>query len=268
MADSVVVGQYIEGQSLLHKLDPRTKFISMLAIMLWMTIIQTPLEYVIATIVVFFLIGLSRLQIVLYWKALQPALLILLFTVMYHAFLSPGEQRIWEWGVLQLTKEGIVAGIQFVWRIVLLILLASILTFSTKPLTLALGVEMLLKPFKKLGVPVQQFSLMISIALRFIPTILEELKRIQLAQKSRGLDVAQYNQLKQLYMYFFLLIPLLYSVIQRAETLSDAIDSRAYGDGRNRTHYQELCLTYIDYSLFILVWLLVSVGIFVRVQSG
>src|SRR5699024_11311041 len=97
---------------------------------------------------------------------------------------------------------------------------------------------------------------------------LDDVNRIQLAQKTRGLDVEQYNQLNKLYMYFFLLIPLLYSVIQRAETLSDAIDSRAYGDGRNRTHYQELCLTYIDYSLFILVWLLVSVGIFVRVQSG
>src|SRR5699024_5721515 len=107
-----------------------------------------------------------------------------------------------------------------------------------------------------------------SIAPRSIPTISEELKRIQLTQKSRALDVAQYNQLKHLYMYFFLLIPLLYSVIQRAETLSDATDSRAYADGRKRTHYQEPCLTHIDYGLFILVWLLVSVGIFVRVQSG
>ncbi|MGY0692736.1 energy-coupling factor transporter transmembrane component T family protein [Virgibacillus sp. FSP13] len=268
MSNAVVIGQYIENKSILHRLDPRTKLLSMVGIMLWIAMIQSALEYAVATILVLFLLVVSRISMVLYWKSVRPAIFILAFTAIYHALLSPGERVLWEWSIFQVTAEGLLAGFQFVWRIILLLLLASTLTFSTKPLTLAAGLELLLKPLSRVGVPIEQFALMISITLRFIPTILEELERILLAQKARGMDFSEYSRIKRLYAYVSLLIPLLFSIIQRAETLSDAIDSRAYGKGKNRTRYRILHLTRTDYGILATVLLLMCYGIFIHIQGG
>jgi energy-coupling factor transport system permease protein len=198
----------------------------------------------------------------------QPALFILIFTAMYHALLTPGKEVLWEWSFFHVTAVGLLAGFQFVWQIILLLLLASILTFSTKPLSLAAGLESLLKPLSKVGVPIEQFALMVSIALRFIPTILEELERIRLAQKARGVDFSEYSKIRRLYAYVSLMIPLLFSIIQRAETLSDAIDSRAYGKRKGRTCYRILHFTRMDYGILAAVLLLVFYGIFIHMRGG
>jgi len=145
--------------------------------------------------------------------------------------------------------EGLHNGIRIVWRIILLILLASMLTLTTKPLTLAHGLEKLLSPLSKLNVPVEQFSLMIVIAIRFIPTILQELDRILLAQRARGYDITSLPLPKRIFAYIPILIPLLFTIIQRAEQLTYAIDARAYGNGKGRTTFKQLKFKQMDYQL-------------------
>jgi energy-coupling factor transport system permease protein len=167
---------------------------------------------------------------------------------------------------MEVTQQGLENGVRFVVRIILLVLLASVLTLTTKPLELASGLEKILTPLSKINVPVEQFSLMIVIAIRFIPTILQELDRILLAQKARGYDMSTLPLLKRIFAYIPILIPLLFTTLQRAEQLTYAIDARAYGNGKGRTQYKQLKVQQIDYIvgifafLFVLTMILIKIG--------
>lgn len=249
MANHVLIGQYVETHSLLHRLDPRTKLVGIFVIMLSFLLLKSLLSYVIATSFVAALLILSKIPAHLVWRGIKPIFFILSFTFIYHVIFTKGTV-IWSWSFFELTREGLQNGIRFVWRIVLLVLLASVLTFTTKPLTLAHGLEKLLSPLSKLNVPVEQFSLMIVIAIRFIPTIQEELERILLAQKARGLDIPSLSLPKRVKSYIPIVVPLLITTIQRAEQLTYAIDARAYGDGRGRIRYKQLEFRQIDYQVW------------------
>lgn len=246
MTNQVLIGQYIETHSVFHRLDPRIKLISLLILMLSFIGLHTGISYLIASVFVIGLVYLTRIPVVVFWRGLKPLWIILLFTFAYHLLFTQGH-IIWSWGWLEITTEGLQNGGRFVWRIVLLILLASILTLTTQPLTLAYGLQKLMSPLSKLNVPVEQFSLMIVIAIRFIPTILEELERILLAQKARGYDITTLRFPQRILAYIPILVPLLFTIVQRAEHLSDAIDARAYGNGKGRTSYRQLHLQSIDY---------------------
>lgn len=258
MANSILIGQYLETHSVFHRLDPRTKLIGISMIMLSFLMLESTFSYMLATIVVTGLLMLSKIPIHVIWKGIKPILFILSFTFLYHLVFTKGT-IIWSWSFIDLTTEGLQNGIRFVWRIVLLVLLASILTLTTKPLTLAHGLEKLLSPLSRLHVPVEQFSLMIVIAIRFIPTIQQELDRILLAQKARGFDLDSLSLPKRLLSYIPIMVPLLFTTIQRAEQLTYAIDARAYGNGRGRTRFKQLEFQNIDYQaggIVILVALL------------
>ncbi|WP_339316996.1 energy-coupling factor transporter transmembrane component T [Paenibacillus sp. FSL R10-2734] len=265
MADSVLVGQYVETHSIFHRLDPRTKLVSIVLLMLSFLMLGTGLSYVVATIFVFGVLLLSKVPIHFFWRGLRPILFVLLFTFLYNAVFTKGT-ILWSWSFIEVTEEGLRSGVRFVWRIILLILLASILTLTTKPLDLAYGLEKLLAPLSKLGVPVEQFSLMIVIAIRFIPTIKEELDRILLAQKARGYDLTALSLIKRIFAYIPIIVPLLFTTIQRAEQLSYAIDARAYGNGKGRTSYKRLQFQQMDYQvggaalLFAMVLLWLKIG--------
>jgi energy-coupling factor transport system permease protein len=266
MADSILVGQYVETHSIFHRLDPRTKLISVMILMLSFLMLETAISYVAATLFVFGILLFSKIPLRFFWRGLRPILFILMFTFVYNLFLTKGTV-IWSWSMLEVTIEGLRNGTRFVWRILLLILLASILTLTTKPLTLAFGLEKLLAPLSKLGVPVEQFSLMIVIAIRFVPTIMQELERILLAQKARGYDITALSLPKRIFAYIPIIIPLLFTTIQRAEQLSYAIDARAYGDGKGRTSYTSLEFQLVDYwvggitLMFGVIMLLLKIGV-------
>ncbi|OAB44712.1 energy-coupling factor transporter transmembrane component T family protein [Paenibacillus glacialis] len=265
MANTVLMGQYWETNSLFHRLDPRTKIVSIIFIMLSFLMLDTFISYAVATIIVLGILLLSKIPIYVFGRGLQPILFILMFTFLYHVVFTKGNV-IWSWSFIEVTVEGLHNGIRFVWRIVLLILLASMLTLTTKPLTLAHGLEKLLAPLSKLNVPVEQFSLMIVIAIRFIPTILQEVDRILLAQKARGYDITALTLSKRIFAYIPILIPLLFTIIQRAEHLTYAIDARAYGNGKGRTSFKQLKFQHIDYQvggiviINTLVLLLLNIG--------
>ncbi|MBA9085541.1 energy-coupling factor transport system permease protein [Fontibacillus solani] len=246
MANIVLLGQYLETNSIFHRLDPRTKLLGLIIIMLSFLTLGTFLSYAVATFFVISILLLSKIPFYVFAKGLKPILFILMFTFIYNALFTKGTV-IWSWSFLEVTVEGLINGTRFVWRIVLLILLASILTLTTKPLTLAHGLEKLLSPLSRINVPVEQFSLMIVIAIRFIPTIMQELERILLAQKARGYDIAALKLPQRIFAYIPVLIPLLFTTIQRAEVLSNAIDARAYGNGKGRTVYKQLQFQQLDY---------------------
>lgn len=264
MTGNVILGQYVETNSLFHRLDPRTKMLCLLLLMTALLLMEGLVEYMIASGVVLGLMALSKVPLRLYFRSLKPVLFILMFTFLYHAFFTKGNVIWWSWGVIAVSEEGVYAGVRFALRIVLLMLLASILTLTTKPLVLAHGLEKLLAPLSKVRLPVEQFSLMIVIAIRFIPTIVQELERIVLAQKARGYDIRRLPCLKRMFAYVPLLVPLLLTTIQRAEQLTNAIEARAFGNGKGRTHYNRLRFQCSDAwasgftILFFLVMLLVK----------
>lgn len=246
MSNTLLMGQYLETHSIFHRLDPRTKLVGMIIILLSFLMLDTFVSYVVATLFLAGILWLSKIPLLVFWRGLKPVLFILMFTFLYNALSTKGN-IIWSWSVIEVTEEGLLNGLRFVWRIVLIILLASILTLTTKPLTLTHGLEKLLAPLSKLNVPVEQFSLMIVIAIRFIPTIMQELDRILLAQKARDYDITTLKLPKRIFAYIPILVPLLLTVIQRAEQLTHAIDARAYGNGKGRTSYKQLTFQRVDY---------------------
>lgn len=246
MRNSILPGQYVGTDSVLHRLDPRTKLIALLVLMLSFLMIDRLVGYVAATIFVLLVLLVSKIQLGRLFSGLKPVFLILLFTLLYHALLNSGPTVLWTWSFIKITREGVLMGIFVVWRIVLMILLASLLTLTTQPLMLAQGLGRLLSPLSRLKVPVEQFALMIVIAIRFIPTIVQELDRILLAQKARGYDVAAVRWPRRIFAYIPVLVPLFMTTIQRAEQLTQAIDARAYGDGKGRIVYRQLAFRQVD----------------------
>ncbi|OWA37505.1 cobalt transport family protein [Saccharibacillus sp. O16] len=247
MPNAALIGQFIPRDSIIHRLDPRTKLVGMVLIMIALLHLHHWIGYGLASLVVLAAAGMSKFAPRLLLRGLFPVLPILIFTLLYPVFFGGGD-TIWAtYGWLVIRAEGIQEGVRLVWRILLMILLASVLTGTTRPLSLAQGLETMLKPLSRIGVPVEQFALMIVIAIRFIPTIGEELDRILLAQKARGHDLSAMPPAKRLLAFIPILIPLLVTTVQRAEQLSLAIEARGYGDGRGRTTYRPLAFAARDY---------------------
>ncbi|WP_172193716.1 energy-coupling factor transporter transmembrane protein EcfT [Saccharibacillus qingshengii] len=240
MANRLLIGQFVEADSMLHRLDPRTKLLGMLIMMIVLLNIRSWGSYGAAALLVLSVMLLSLVPLSRYLRGLLPILPVLLVTLLYHVLLGRGDDVLASYGVIRITREGIQEGLRIFVRILLLILLASVLTGTTRPLILAQGLERLLKPLSKLRVPVEQFSLMIVIAIRFIPTVLEEVERIQLARRARGFDPTAMNPIRRLFAFVPVLVPLLVTTVRRADNLTMAIDARAYGDGRGRTVYRPL----------------------------
>ncbi|MCL6457069.1 MAG: energy-coupling factor transporter transmembrane protein EcfT [Gorillibacterium sp.] len=247
MMDNIIWGQYINSGSIVHRLDPRTKLLSVLAFTLCCLIFKTFGGYVAATVLVGGQLLLSRVPVRKFLKGLKPILFILSFTFVYHLFFTKGTP-LWPGSIVKVTQEGIEDGVFIIWRILLLVSLASVLTLTTKPLDLAKGLEQLFKPLSSWGVPVEAFALMLMIAIRFIPTITQELDRIILAQKARGYDIRAAKGHKRVWAYLLLVVPLLITTIGRAEQLAMTIDARAYGNGKGRTSYRVLKFSRMDYA--------------------
>lgn len=264
MTNKIIMGQFTETDSVLHRLDPRTKLLSLLVIMLSFLLLKSFASYLAATVLVGMLLRMSGIRLGWFARGLKPLLLILIFTFLYHVLLT-GDTVIWSWSFIKLTEEGLTKGTITVWRIILLVLIASVLTATTKPLVLAQGLEKLLKPLSRAGLPTETYSLMIGIAIRFIPTIIQEMDRIILAQQARGYDIRSIPGFKRVFAYIPILVPLFATTIQRAEQLSYAIDARAFGTGKGRTSYRQLQFKRSDLVaalftvIFVLIMLLIRI---------
>jgi len=206
---------------------------------------------------------ISRLPFKKVLKGLRPIIFLVLLTLLLHIFMTKGGEVLWQWRFLSIESEGLMTGFFMVSRILLLILVTSILTLTTSPLQLTDGIEYLLSPLKRVGVPASELSMMMTIALRFIPTLLEEADKIMKAQKARGADFESGNIIQRAKSLIPLLVPLFISAFRRADDLALAMESRCYRGGEGRTRLHELKIEKIDIiSLIITIVVAVIVSLY------
>lgn len=253
MLTNITLGQYFPGDSFIHNLDPRTKILSTLIYIVAIFLASSPVTYGILIAFAALVIAISRLPWLLVLKSLKPIWIIVLLTLCIHMFTAPGEDVVFTWKFLSVTREGIEMGIKMALRLVLLLLFSSVLTFTTSPIILTDGIEHLLRPFKALGVPAHELAMMMTIALRFIPTLLEETDRIMKAQTARGADFASGTVFNRLKNMLPILVPLFVSAFRRADELAIAMEARCYRGGEGRTRMHELAYRARDYSSFVIM---------------
>lgn len=246
------IGQYMPGNSLLHRLDPRSKLGFVLLFAVFIFLANNWLTYFLLSLVLAIAAWLGRIAPAYLLRGLKPVWFLILFTILLHLFTTKGGAIYVEWGWLTIEERGVRQALFMAVRLTLLVLVSSFLTLTTSPLDLTEGMERLLAPLKKLGVPVHEIALMVSIALRFIPTLLEETDKIIKAQTSRGADFESGNLLTRVRNLVPIVVPLFISAFRRAEDLALAMEARGYRGGVGRTRRKQLRFTWRD-GLLVLV---------------
>jgi len=259
MLQNITLGQFFPGNSILHRLDPRTKIILLFVLMILIFAAEGWEAYTALTLLTAGLIFLSKVPPLTVIKSVKPLSWIILFTLLIH-FVSHDGEILAEIYVFKVTQEGIIYGVLISLRLVLLICLSSLLTFTTSPLKLTDATEKLLSPLKKIGVPSHELAMMMTIAIRFVPTLIEETDKIIKAQKSRGLDFESGGFMKKLKSMVPILVPLFLSSFRRADDLAMAMEARCYRGGEGRTHLKQLRLTNLDFYAAAVV-LLICAGV-------
>ena len=262
MIRDITLGQYYPADSVLHKLDPRTKLIGTVAFIVSLFLFKNWPGYAASTAFLAAVIVLSRVPFRYMIKGLKAIIILLLITVIFNMFIVPGEV-LWDFGLVKVTREGLSqAGFMAV-RLIYLIIGSSIMTLTTTPNDLTDGLERVLGPLKLLRVPVHEIDMMMSIALRFIPILLEETDKIMKAQMARGADFENGNLIQRARNMVPLLVPLFISAFRRASDLAMAMEARCYRGGEGRTKMKPLLYEkrdYLAYALLIgylvLVWLI------------
>jgi energy-coupling factor transport system permease protein len=250
MFKDITIGQYVPGTSFLHKMDARVKILLTLLFIVILFLINSPIGYALFTVFTVLVVVLSRVPLKYIIKGLRPMLFILAFTAAINIFMTPGEY-LWsimlfgKWTV-GITREGIITGVKMILRLIYLITGTSVLTLTTTPLMLTDGIESLLRPFERIKVPAHEIAMMMTIAIRFIPTLAEETDKIQKAQTARGADFESGNIIKRAKAMIPLLVPLFVSAFRRADDLAVAMESRCYHGGAGRTRMKEMRMTYRD----------------------
>ncbi|HHY36866.1 MAG TPA: energy-coupling factor transporter transmembrane protein EcfT [Firmicutes bacterium] len=252
MLKDITIGQYIPGDSIIHRLDPRTKILAAIIFILALFIVTGLPGYTVMTVFSVIIILLSRIPARFVLRGLKPLYYILAFTVVLNFFLTPG-RVIWSWWFLRLTQEGLRQGLFMGWRLLLLVLTTSLLTLTSSPIALTDGIERLLNPFRRLGVPAHELAMMMTIALRFIPTLLEETDKIMKAQMARGADFDTGNIIQRARGMVPLLVPLFISSFRRADELAMAMEARCYRGGEGRTRLKQLKMARRDYYTLVLM---------------
>jgi energy-coupling factor transport system permease protein len=254
----ITIGQYIPGNSVVHRLDPRTKIIITLAYMIILFVLNNFQGYIFPVVFILFTMILSKISLRYIMKGLRPLFFIIALTFVLNSFMIKG-RVIYEIGPLDITYEGLSQGAFMAIRLVLLIIGTSLLTLTTSPISLTDGIERLMSPFKRFGVPAHELAMMMTIALRFIPTLLEETDKIMKAQMARGADFESGNIINRAKNLVPLLVPLFISAFRRADDLAMAMESRCYRGGENRTRMKELKMTALDFGTYA-VFSLIIIG--------
>ena len=261
MLKDITLGQYFAGDTVVHRLDPRTKLILVVVYIVTLFSAKWFVTYGIVLLTLAGIIFASQIQLTTILKSLKPLLFIIVLTAILNLFYTQGEPLVQFW-VLTITKEGIFSAVFMVLRIVMLIAGTFMLTYTTSPIALTDGLERLLNPLKKIKVPVHELSMMMCIALRFIPTLIEETDKIMSAQKARGADFETGSLFSRAKALIPILVPLFISSFRRADELAVAMECRCYhgGDGRTRMkelHYQRRDIVALVGGLVILAGVIV-----------
>ena len=251
MIDNIIIGQYVKSDSFIHKLDPRTKIILNIVYILGVFFIDDIKGYLAYFLIVFFVSFSSKIKIYHLLKALKTISMFIILTSLFNVFFIKEGNIIFNVGFLKIYDKALITSIFISFRVIFLILGSTILTLTTSPTELTDGFESLMIPLRKLKVPVGEISLMISISLRFIPTLLDETDKIIKAQKSRGVDFESGSIVKKIKNIVPILVPLFINSFRRADELAIAMESRCYQGSENRFKFRVLKFTRNDFISFI-----------------
>lgn len=247
MIKDITIGQYIPGESFVHKLDPRLKIMISLLFIVDLFLVNNFVGYLFIIIFILTTILIANLSFKYIYNGVKPILVLLLITAILNIFMTSGKELLFQWGIISIYKEGLIIAAFMIIRLVFLIMGTSILTLTTSPIELTDGIENLLKPFKKIGVPAHELAMMMTIALRFIPTLMDETDKIMKAQMARGADFESGNLISRAKSLIPILVPLFISSFRRADELAMAMESRCYKGGEGRTRMKQLKITKRDY---------------------
>ena len=258
MLKDITLGQFFPGNSIIHRLDPRTKLILLIAYIVALFCAVSWVSY--ATVFVFLAvaIALSKIPVKSIVRGMKPLVVILIFTGVLNLFFTTGGDVLVHFGVITITTEGLVRAIFMVVRILMLISGTFLLTYTTSPISLTDGLESLLGPLKAIRLPVHELSMMMCIALRFIPTLIEETDKIMSAQKARGADFETGSLLQRVKALVPILVPLFISAFRRADELATAMECRCYQGGEGRTKMKLLRFKSFDFVTFVIGAMLVA----------
>lgn len=254
----MIIGRYLPLNSIVHRIDPRAKFLFVFLFIIIIFFSHHWFAYLWLAIILFVFIKLARLPLFFLLKGLTPIFLFLAFTFVMHMFITKGGVRLFEWGIVSIDSHGLNEGALIVLRLTFIMVTSTILTLTTSPLELTAAFERLFKPLKYIKVPVAVLSMMMSIALRFIPTLMEELDKIMMSQKSRGSDFNSGSLFHRIKAFIPLFIPLFISAFKRAEDLAIAMEVRGYDTHLERTSFRRLEWHWRDTITLIL---LIPIGI-------
>lgn len=263
MIKDITIGQYLPGDSFIHKLDPRVKILLSFAYIVILFIVDNYSGYAFIAAFTLLVIVLSKIPFKYMFKGLKPILWIIIFTAVLNSILTPGN-TIYKLGPINITDKGIYLAVFMVLRLVFLIAGTSILTLTTSPIALTDGIERLINPFKKIGVPAHELAMMMTIALRFIPTLLDETDKIMKAQMARGADFETGNIIKRAQSLIPILVPLFISSFRRADDLALAMEARCYRGGEGRTRLKQLKIEKRDYVAIVATTILIIISILSR----
>ena len=258
MIKDITIGQYIPGDSFVHKLDPRTKILISLLFIVSLFVINKFTGYIFVVAFLALAIAVSKIHVRYLYKGLKPVFVLIIITAVLNIFMIQGTEStlLWQFKFLKIYKEGLNTAVFMTLRLVFLILGTSLLTLTTSPIELTDGIENLLNPFKRFGLPAHELAMMMTIALRFIPTLIDETDKIMKAQKARGADFESGNIIVKAKSLIPLLVPLFISSFRRADELAMAMEARCYRGGEGRTRMKQLKYSYRDsiaYTVFALL---------------
>lgn len=257
--DKMIFGRYIPADSVLHRMDPRSKLVLIFLFVCVVFLANNSLTYGTLLVYTIIMLSLSKISIRFIMSGLKPVLWLVVFTLLLHLFLTKEGNLLFQWGLIEVYEEGVKQGLFISLRFFLLILMTSLLTLTTTPIEITDGLEELLGPLKRIKFPVHELALMMSISLRFIPTLMQETDKIMKAQSARGVDFTGGPVKDRVKAIIPLLIPLFISSFKRAEELAIAMEARGYRGGEGRTKYRQLSWGVRDTSMLIALGLVTAV---------
>ncbi len=266
MLKDITLGQYFPGNTFIHRLDPRTKLIMSLVYIVLLFVAKDYFSYGLLFAFLALIIAVSKVRLKIILKGMKPILVLVVLTALINLFYTPGN-TVASFLVLKITDAGLKNAFLMVIRIMMLIAGTFLLTYTTSPIDLTDGLEKLLNPLKRIKVPVHELSMMMSIALRFIPTLIEETDKIMSAQKARGADFETGNIIQRAKALLPLLVPLFVSAFRRADELAVAMESRCYHGGQGRTKMKQLIMRPRDY-LTLALGVLLTAGTVILALLG
>lgn len=262
--NKVLIGRYIPGDSVIHRLDPRGKMVFTILFIIIVFWANNPITYGILLLFTFALIRMTKLSIAYFFAGMKSFIYLALFVVLIQVFFSEGGETYWHWGIIRITSTGLINAFYMFLRLLINLNISTILTLTTSPLLIADSIESLLKPLSYFGIPVQIIGLIISIALRFIPTIADAAQKIINAQMVRGVDFNAPSLKKRIMNIIPILVPLLESNFKMADELSEAMESRGYVPLAQRTHFHVMHWHWQDSAAFGVLGLIALLLIILR----